>query len=95
MSDYDRLSEWLRLQTSNRVNATFTQIERILSFDLPYSARTFPQWWENDPKHMQGKTWMGAGFRTLVYCLLNRFIFSSDRHILWWSCHAHLLTRCG
>ena len=31
----------------------------------------------------------------LVYCLLNRFIFSSDRHILWWSCHAHLLTRCG
>ena len=65
MSDYDRLSEWLRLQTSNRVNATFTQIERILSFDLPYSARTFPQWWENDPKHMQGKTWMGAGFRTL------------------------------
>jgi hypothetical protein len=33
--------------------------------------------------------------RILVYCLLNRFIFSSDRHILWWSCHVHLLTRCG
>jgi len=36
-----------------------------------------------------------ANQRWLVYCLLNRFTFSSDRHILWWSCHAHLLTRCG
>lgn len=64
MSKYQPLSGWLAGQSASRIYATFSQIEGILSFGLPASARAYPQWWENDPKHVQAEAWLGAGFHT-------------------------------
>lgn len=63
MTVYRPISTWLNPQ-GNQVRATFKQIERILGFDLPVSARTHRQWWENDSKHAQGKAWLDVGFHT-------------------------------
>jgi hypothetical protein len=64
MSKYQLLHNWLRTQQGNEIYCTFKQIEGVLSFRLPESARTYPQWWENDPDHSQAKAWLEAGFHT-------------------------------
>jgi hypothetical protein len=64
MSIYYPLYEWLSGHSANSVFAPFKQIEAMLGFGLPPSARTTPQWWENDRKHVQGVAWIDAGFET-------------------------------
>jgi len=64
MSKYHPLLLWLTGQNGNRINAKFEQIEGVLHFDLPASARTYSQWWENDREHVQAQAWIDAGFRT-------------------------------
>jgi hypothetical protein len=64
MSKYRPLSSWLAGQGGNLVHASFEQIETILGFALPASARAYPQWWEDDPKHVQAQAWLTVGFRT-------------------------------
>lgn len=64
MSKYDGLFRWLQRQRLHQLNISFSRIEYILGFELPGSARIDPQWWENDPGHVQAKAWLQAGFRT-------------------------------
>jgi hypothetical protein len=64
MSIYHPLYQWLSGQSANSVSAPFKQIEAVLGFGLPPSARTRPQWWENDRKHVQSAAWIDAGFET-------------------------------
>ena len=64
MSIYYPLYNWLCAQAANNISAPFKQIEAILGFSLPPSARTSPQWWENDQKHVQCMAWIEAGFET-------------------------------
>ena len=59
MSIYYPLYNWLCAQAANNISAPFKQIEAILGFSLPPSARTSPQWWENDRKHVQCMAWQG------------------------------------
>jgi len=66
MSKYRPLSQWLSNLTTSEVQVTFEQIEKILGFELPASARTWIAWWENEtyPIRSQCKAWATAGFYT-------------------------------
>ena len=67
MALYDPLYKWLRPNSANNISVTFDQIEAILEFKLPDTARARPQWWANevgDTRHVQCRAWMDAGFQT-------------------------------
>lgn len=67
MAKYDPLFEHLRrLSRDDEHRPTFDQIERILGFKLPKSARTHQAWWANgkDGRHVQANAWLDAGWRT-------------------------------
>lgn len=61
---YLPLAEHLGTLTSSSMQATFTQIERILGRPLPASARRHRAWWANDAtgNHSHAAAWMGAGW---------------------------------
>ncbi|HTX48066.1 MAG TPA: hypothetical protein VME40_01630 [Caulobacteraceae bacterium] len=63
---YARLGRHLRNTSENRIRLSFKDVETILGFDLPKSARTFAPWWANDDggSHVQAQSWMQAGWRT-------------------------------
>jgi len=67
MSQYDPLNKWLRANPRQRIPITFNEIEDILGFDLPSTARERPQWWANEKgesRHVQCQAWLEAGFET-------------------------------
>lgn len=64
MSKYDPL---LRLLQSSRgdVELAFGDIEEVLGFPLPASARRYAAWWSNSGgTHVQSVAWQSAGYRT-------------------------------
>lgn len=67
MAKYDPLLEHLRrLSRDDEHTVTFGQIERILGFGLPKSARTHQAWWANekDGRHVQANAWLDARWHT-------------------------------
>lgn len=66
MSKYAALREYLNGLKSDHWNATFIEIEDILGFPLPSSARRYPAWWanQNPRSHVQCSGWLDAGWRT-------------------------------
>ena len=66
MSKYDPLYRFLCQTIQRTVTLTFEQLERILGFALPKTARARVQWWANetgaDTRHIQCKAWASAGF---------------------------------
>jgi len=65
MSKYDRFGVYLSAQGGRCHNMTFGQMERVLGFSLPASARKHGGWWTNlaDGSHSQALAWLGAGWR--------------------------------
>lgn len=62
---YDPLRKWLNQADGQRVRLSFREIESILGFRLPGSARTLAPWWANTRgSHVQAAAWMDAGWRT-------------------------------
>jgi hypothetical protein len=65
MSKYDPLTRWLNGQPPTSVLATFTQIEHLLGFPLPASARKYQAWWANEKnpgtRHIHALSWLNAG----------------------------------
>jgi hypothetical protein len=70
MSKYDPLYRWLVAKSATgatSVPTTFEQIEAVLGFMLPDSAKTSAPWWANEKdntRHVQCKSWIAAGFET-------------------------------
>ena len=63
-SKYDALGTYLRGQYGTEIPMTFAEIEAVLGFPLPPSAR-FRAWWSNnDFNNVMTKVWLTAGFRT-------------------------------
>lgn len=65
MSKYEPLKTWLEAMQSGNIKASFGQIELVLGFGLPKSARTRPAWWSNEgesTRHVQCRAWIEAGF---------------------------------
>lgn len=66
MPKYGALQLHLSRLQRDEWNATFAQIEEILGFNLPASARKYPAWWANqsDGGHSQSQAWLEAGWQT-------------------------------
>ena len=65
MSKYERLAAHLRSLTTDEWIAGFDDIEKVLGFRLPASARKYQAWWGNQvPPHSQTQGWADAGWET-------------------------------
>lgn len=65
MSKYDALVGFLARQKLNEICHGFSQIETVLGFDPPPSARKYHAWWTNN--HSEGRhcmSWMDNGWET-------------------------------
>ena len=63
MSRYSRLAKYLANIKKEEVTLPFVEIERVLGFSLPASARRLRVWWSNDKYHSQSKNgWLSAGY---------------------------------
>jgi hypothetical protein len=84
MSKYQNLSTYLNGLKSERWVASFADIERILGFELPKSARSYPAWWSNQAGdgHSQSGSWQSVGWRTSEIDLANeRLTFVRDQQV--------------
>ena len=65
MGKYEPLAEALRRHRGDMWTAGFDEMERILGFALPPSARTYREWWANQRSggHSQTKGWQDAGWQ--------------------------------
>lgn len=63
---YARLFRHLRARPGSEWWATFGEVESVLGFRLPDSARRYPAWWANSSGggHSQTLAWQAAGWRT-------------------------------
>lgn len=65
MSKYEPLARYLNGLESDSWDAKLLDIERVLGFELPKSAYTYPAWWSNqDGHHSQTRGWRDAGWET-------------------------------
>lgn len=65
MSKYESLTRHLKSRKGERVAMTFAELEAVLGFRLPVSARQYRPWWANSNHgHVQARGWMDAGFES-------------------------------
>lgn len=61
---YRQLFEYLdNGRDGDEWQADFSEIERVLGFGLPPSARRYRAWWANTESHSQAIAWLAAGWR--------------------------------
>jgi hypothetical protein len=65
MSKYEPLNEFLGRLKADYWRPTFLELERILGFKLPVTARKNAAWWnaEAGGRHAHANTWIGAGWK--------------------------------
>ena len=64
-SKYRPLYQFLARFDGNKWPATFAEVEGVLGFRLPASARKHRAWWANDTKgHSYARAWLDAGWET-------------------------------
>ncbi len=65
MSKYQNLEEYLCGFPTGQWRPKFKEVEKLLGFSLPASARKYPAWWSNDAKgHSHARSWLDAGWCT-------------------------------
>ena len=65
MGKYESLTRYLANLDRESWEARFDDVERILGFELPDSAYSYPAWWANQAgHHSQTKGWRDAGWET-------------------------------
>ncbi len=65
MSKYAALTRHLSSRTEARVPMSFSDLESVLGFPLPASARAHRPWWANSGHgHVQAHGWLDAGFQS-------------------------------
>lgn len=64
MSKYEPLKGFLIRASGHEAPMTFAEIERILGFPLPSSARSHPAWWSNSHHNPAVQAWRQAGWST-------------------------------
>ena len=67
MSKYDSLGQYLERNGNNYVNLTFSEIEKVLGFQLPAYLYKYPAGWygtaEGSPTHKQKAVWCSYGYQ--------------------------------
>ena len=63
---YKKLYHWLNTLEVREQRATFGDIERVIGFGLPKSARLHRPWWANQKAggHSHALAWLMAGWKT-------------------------------
>ncbi len=61
---YDPLKNHLAKLAGSKWTASFREIEDVLGFSLPKSAREYPAWWANQEYGTQTSSWKKAGWLT-------------------------------
>ncbi len=75
-SKYDPLRRYLSALTTPTWHASFADVEHIVGFPLPVSARLYPAWWANSQDNIpQHRAWLDAGWRTSGLNLAGGFVF--------------------
>ncbi len=66
MGKYEPIARKLKQASNDEYCASLSEIEEILGFKLPASARKHRAWWSNSYKgnHSQAEGWIGAGWET-------------------------------
>lgn len=65
MSKYEALTKHLSKRAERRVPMSFADLEKLLGFPLPSSARAHRPWWANSVHgHVQARGWLDAGFQS-------------------------------
>ena len=65
MSKYDPLRRYLGTRIGDEAPLTFAEVEKVLGFRLPDSARQYPAWWSNNVgTHVGVRAWRDAGWKT-------------------------------
>jgi hypothetical protein len=65
LSKYEPLRRYLENQSGGRLPMTFAEVEGVLGFELPPSAKAHATWWSNNPgAHVGVRAWRDAGWRT-------------------------------
>ncbi|KJR45057.1 hypothetical protein UF75_4551 [Desulfosporosinus sp. I2] len=68
---YIDLTNYLKNKKGNSAKLAFQEIETILGFKLPSTARSHREWWANDHTHSQAVAWQNAGYKTQDVSMLN------------------------
>jgi hypothetical protein len=81
--EYRLLYKYLRDRYADRVVLTFSQIEDLIGFPLPESARFQPAWWDSDahgstPRSVQADSWTLAGRTATVNLSARSVVFERD-----------------
>ena len=58
--------------------ASFREIEGVLGFALPDSARLYSAWWSNGDRHSHALAWVAAGFRARPRIPKEVIVFERD-----------------
>ena len=75
MGKYDRLGAHLDEKKRMIKRYRFTDIERILGFELPPSARAHRAWWSNDINASQSKDgWLQWGWETMNVNIFDQIV---------------------
>jgi hypothetical protein len=65
MSKYTALTKHLSSRSGSRLPMSFAEVETILGFPLPASARSHRPWWANSAHgHVQSRGWLDAGYQS-------------------------------
>jgi hypothetical protein len=65
MTKYDPLTRHLATRKGAQVPMSFPELERLLGFRLPLSARKHRAWWSNNPaSSVVTKAWLAAGYQS-------------------------------
>lgn len=65
MNKYAPLRRWLEGRAEPQIRVSFAELETILGFALPRSARQHRPWWANSfGSHVQAEAWLDAGWQT-------------------------------
>lgn len=62
---YRYLSEYLSNSNQKSVTLSFSEIENILQFELPDSARNHRPFWANTTTHSIALSWLSVGYETV------------------------------
>lgn len=78
-SKYRLLAKYLLDSNKNEITLSYTDIETILGFELPASAKKHThQFWANTYTHSFATSWLSVGYKTKVNIDTNTVTFNKD-----------------
>ncbi|HEX8621520.1 MAG TPA: hypothetical protein VF718_06065 [Allosphingosinicella sp.] len=87
MGKYEPLATHLESAAAGEWSATFAQVEQVLGFPLPPSARKHREWWSNQvgAGHSQARGWQDAGWQVGKVDLQEEKVIFRRRPVASWA----------